>query len=178
MSSSPLTEVIYREQTFRFAADALGGTRTAPLLKPAEVMLLDWAYATAKAETLKEVTLLHDRAGVLCTCVRAAKKYFVSDNLRHVERMHTHHGVNQASPTPQRFSLLSLDKPGAEINLLHLPKSLELFEQYLLTVARTATPNTRLAAAFQTKYFTPQLLKVAGKYAAKVSQSRAFKKTR
>ncbi len=178
MRQPPLLQVRYRDQTFRLPANALGGTRTAPLLKPAEVLLLDWAYATGKAAELEAVTLLHDRAGVLCTCVRARQKILLSDNLLHAERMQQVYAQHHQAPVPLVVDLLEDNRPGTVLNLLHVPKSMALFEQYLAAVARTAGPETRLAAAFQTRYFTPQMLAIAEKYAAGVEQSRAFKKAR
>lgn len=178
MQKTGYQTIIYRGQTFRLAATALGGTSTAPKLKPADELLLDWAYETGGGEALPEVATLHDRAGVLCTSVRARKKVFVSNNHQHYLRLLAHYERNALAPPPANEDLLAPPAHPAEINLLQVPKSLELFELYLRYVALGAGPQTRLAAAFQTRHFTPKLLEIAARYARTVTQSLAYKKAR
>ncbi|MFK8163197.1 MAG: class I SAM-dependent methyltransferase [Lewinella sp.] len=178
MPKTSFKTITYQEQQFDLPANALGGERTAPKLKPADELLLDWAYETAGATTLEAIGIYHDRAGVLCTCVRAQKKRFVTNNSRHHIALKTSYEKNGMSSVPGLVSPLEVPTSGIRINILQVPKSLELFELYLHHLASTAGPETQLAAVFQTRNFTPKLLDIAGKYAAAVHQSRAYKKAR
>lgn len=178
MKASTYKQVTYRDARYNLPAKALGGTRLAPMLKPADELLLNWAYDTAGSEKLPSVALYHDRMGVLCTCVRAQRKRFVSNDVRHHQRLLDAYERNGLGPAPNNLNLLELPTKGEPFNLLQVPKSLELFELYLRHIAATANPETKLASAFQTRHFTPRLLDIAAKYAGTVTQSRAYKKAR
>lgn len=178
MKTPTYKKITYRKSSHHLPAKALGGTPQAPKLKPADELLLDWAYDTAGSEELPTVALYHDRMGVLCTCVRAQKKRFVSNNFQHHQRLLSSFERNELGPAPDNLNLLETPAEGATLNLLQVPKSLELFELYLRHAAATAGPETKLAAAFQTRHFTPRLLEIAAKYAGTVTQSRAYKKAR
>jgi 16S rRNA G1207 methylase RsmC len=65
-----------------------------------------------------------------------------------------------------------------ELVLMQVPKSLDLFELYLASATFTAGPGRRIAAAFQTRHFSPKMVEIAEKYAGTVNQSRAYKKAR
>ncbi|MEM9527680.1 MAG: methyltransferase, partial [Bacteroidota bacterium] len=203
MADQDMVAIQFRDKAYSFPAAALGGTKEAPKLKPADELLLNWAlaiitgagYAPAalapspaervgegggRGQTLQTANLLHDHYGVLTTCLPIASKAFCSDNVLHLHRMHAIFSANHGdeTPLPPAVDIVTEALPTAPLNLLHLPKSLDLFEIYLLKVAATSGPTTRLAAAFQTRHFTPRMLATAAKYANTVSQSRAYKKAR
>jgi 23S rRNA (guanine1835-N2)-methyltransferase len=170
--------ITYREQQFDLPVNALGGERNAPKLKPADELLLDWAYDTAGTSELEAIGIYHDRAGVLCTCVRAQIKRFITNSSGHYSSLESSYGKNGLAPVPELVSPLKIMPSGIKINILQVPKSLELFELYLHHLAATAGPETQVACVFQTRYFTPKLVEIAGKYATEVKQSRAYKKAR
>ena len=175
--AKPLT-VSHNGRRYTFPANALGGTPKEPKLKPADELLLNRAAEQSPDLAAEAITLYHDREGVLCTCARAQTKRFVSNNFLHQQRMLAAYANNGMASTPEIVDVLEPTAEGTNINLLQVPKSLELFELYLRHVAQTATPDTTLECAFQTRHFTPRLLEIAAKYAASVSQSRAWKKAR
>jgi 16S rRNA G1207 methylase RsmC len=178
MRKPRLLSVTHNGQQLSFPANALGGSPKEPKLKPADELLLNWADEQAPDLSKGAISIYHDREGVLCTCVSAKKKHFVSNNFLHYERMLAGYERNQSGIPPENKKLLETPVEGAEINLLQVPKSLELFELYLRHIALTATPETKLACAFQTRHFTPRLLEIAARYATSVTQSRAYKKAR
>ncbi|WP_020569125.1 class I SAM-dependent methyltransferase [Neolewinella persica] len=178
MPSPSYKTITYQDQRFQLPANALGGERNAPKLKPADELLLDWAYETAGTTELEDIGIYHDRAGVLCTCVRAQKKRFVSNSSGHYSSLKSSYHKNGLGPVPDLVSPLEVMPSGIRINILQVPKSLELFELYLRHLAANAGPETHLACVFQTRYFTPKLVEIAGKYATEVKQSRAYKKAR
>lgn len=169
--------ITYRNLPFTFPADALGGTATAPKLKPADELLLNWL---AEQEDTSPVAIYHDRNGVLSTCLFDRQRTFLSDNVTHQQAALEH--------------LLTADHPGRRLPeignplepltkehglvLMQVPKSPDLFELYLAGIAALAGPRRRIAAAFQTRHFTPRLLEIANRYAGDVNQSRAYKKAR
>ncbi|MCT4581203.1 MAG: methyltransferase [Flavobacteriales bacterium] len=64
------------------------------------------------------------------------------------------------------------------LGLLKVPKSIDLFELYLAQIHQNLTDDGRIICSFMTKYFTPQLLKVASKYFEDIQQTKAHKKAR
>lgn len=178
MRKPKLLSVSHKGKALTFPANALGGSPKEPKLKPADELLLNWAAEQSHDLATEAVTVYHDREGVLCTCVSAQKIHFVSNNYLHHERMRAGYERNKSGAAPENENLLAAPVKGTKINLLQVPKSLELFELYLRHVALVATTDTRLACAFQTRHFTPRMLEIAAKYAASVTQSRAYKKAR
>ncbi|MBC6993274.1 methyltransferase [Neolewinella lacunae] len=175
MIDPQLTTVHYAGRPYRLPLLALGGTASAPLLKPAEVLLLDWARQQPPGPALA----LHDHFGVLTTCLEGRERTMASDNAVHHQRLAFAFRSNfgEDGLLPRSFDLFTPPPPPA-LALLHLPKSLDLFAEYLHYVAAAASPATHLAVGFQTRHFTPRLLAVAAAYAGKVEQSRAYKKAR
>ncbi|WP_187270865.1 class I SAM-dependent methyltransferase [Neolewinella aurantiaca] len=178
MRKPKLLSVNHNGQSLTFPANALGGSPKEPKLKPADELLLNWAAEQCADLATEPVSVYHDREGVLCTCVGAQNKRFVSNNYLHHQRLLASYERNKTGTAPANENLLETPARGTSINLLQIPKSLELFELYLRNVALRATPETKLACAFQTRHFTPRLLEIAAKYAASVTQSRAYKKAR
>lgn len=179
MAQMGTVQVSFGGQDFLLPPLATGGSAAEPKLKPLDELLLNWAYGEEGPRQLPAATLLHDEFGVLTTCLQAEHCCFVSDNILHHDRMHEsfrlNHGAEASLPEHQAPAG---PKAAQAINLMRLPKSLDLFEVYLQRVAASATPETRLAVGFMTRHFTPRLLEIARKYAATVSQSRAYKKAR
>ena len=173
-----LNTVRYRGQDYKFSARALGGTAEEPRLKPADELLLDWLHE-ANAEGLPHtVALYHDHWGVLTVCAAAQRKVYLSDNLLHGYRKKAHHKLNFGKYGPKPTSLFADPLPGADYYLMHLPKTLDLFEFYLATIVAHARPGARVAVAFATKHFTPRAVSLAERYAGRVTQSKAYKKAR
>ena len=156
----PTLTVTYAGQPYRIPRAAAGGTAAAPTLRAGEELLLDWLAERPAGP----VNVLNDVDGVLATVLgqRAAARV--------VHRL-------AGPPAPPVYSVLA-DFPPAAPNLLLLPRSLDTFEQYVAAVARTAGPDTALAVAFPTRFFTPRLPEIAARYARGVAQSRARRKYR
>lgn len=178
MQKTRLLTVTHNGKKLSFSANALGGSPQEPKLKPADELLLNWATEQRPDLEQESITIYHDREGILCTCVPARKKVFVSNNYLHRQRMIAAHERNGITNNSVAGDVLKPGPEGTRINLLQVPKSLELFELYLHHVTTTAGPETSLACAFQTRYFSPRMLEIAAKYATSVTQSRAYKKAR
>lgn len=169
--------VPYQGREFELPAEALGGVRGAPLLKPADELLLNYWWERAGAELLT----LHDHFGVLTTVATSfgAAVTHCSDN-------YTHHRRVRESLTANALTAKAVGQPipnfapaaSPQLALLHLPKYLDLFEFYLRQLTPQVPLDFQLATAFQTRHFTPRILEIANRYAGKVEQSRAYKKAR
>jgi 23S rRNA (guanine1835-N2)-methyltransferase len=175
------TSVVYRNRTYRFSGQFLGGLSDAPRIKPADELLLNWAYETTGSESLPPTAVYHDRGGVLVTCLEAEEIHVISDNVGHREQAMVHHRANHPaarSPVNTEHSVFDPTPTAVELVMMHVPKSLELFELYLAGIAHLAPPGRQVAASFMTRHFTPRMLDLAARFAGKVAQSRAHKKAR
>ena len=145
--------------------------RSLTVLSAADRLLIDWAAgeATPDAPTL----VLHDRFGAVALSLSGAVQFVASFHSQETAlQLNTDH---RAVPVTR---LLEEPLQAVRRAVMRIPKSLALFEFYLAYVAASAKPDTRLAAGFMTRHFTPRLLEIAGKYAGQVRQSRAVKKAR
>lgn len=175
------TTVLYREQTYRFGRNFLGGLREAPAIRPADELLLNWAYATAASNPLPPTAVYHDRGGVLGICLAAGEAHLCSDNIRHREQFDLHYRWNAAIDQPAAPTHHGIFEPlpaAVSLVLMQVPKSLELFELYLRGITHRAPGERKVAAAFMTRHFSSGMLDVAARYAGGVEQSRAHKKAR
>jgi len=66
----------------------------------------------------------------------------------------------------------------ADIGLMQIPKSLDLFRYFLHKLSESITNDGLVLCAFMTKYFTPGILEIADDYFENVEQSLAKKKSR
>lgn len=171
-----MPQITYQDKAFTFPATALGGTKDAPRLKPTDELLLNWLAEQAAGP----LAIYHDREGVLSTCCYDRERHLIADNVNHHQAA-MEHLLTVTHPgrcLPERFSPLEPLGADRELVVMQIPKSPDLFELYLAGIAATAGANRRVAAAFQTRHFTPKLLEIAERYANDVSQSRAYKKAR
>lgn len=176
----------YNDLTFTFPAGALGGTRDQPKLKPADELLLDWLAERDDGP----VAIYHDRKGVLSTCLYDRERYVVTDNIVHEQAvMERLLNVEQEDRKLHRVGDALQPLPGEYRSVvMQVPKSPDLFESYLAGASALAGAGAqgggaagagrRIAAVFQTRHFTPKLLKIAQRYAGDAQQSRAYKKAR
>ncbi|THH41722.1 class I SAM-dependent methyltransferase [Neolewinella litorea] len=144
--------------------------RSLRVMSAADELLLEWGAQQLTAED--QPLVIHDRFGAV-TLSLPGHPVFLSSFHSQEEALRR----NASSAMPRLATVFdhSVDVRHA---VMRVPKSLELWEVYLATLAHAAAPDLQVAAGFMTKYFTPRLLEVAGKYAGTVRQSRARKKAR
>jgi 16S rRNA G1207 methylase RsmC len=65
-----------------------------------------------------------------------------------------------------------------DMAIIKVPKSIDLFRLQLSEITKNLDEKGMVRGGFMTKYFTPQILSVAGKFFESVEQSRAWKKSR
>lgn len=76
-----------------------------------------------------------------------------------------------------RYALQPIEEK-LTIGILRIPKTIDLFELYLQQMHQALAKDGTIICPFMTKYFTPQVLKIAEKYFETITQSRAEKKAR
>jgi len=65
-----------------------------------------------------------------------------------------------------------------ELGIIKIPKSLELFQLLLFQLSKVLSEEGMVLCSFMTKYFSPQILKIANQFFEDVEQSKAWKKSR
>lgn len=62
--------------------------------------------------------------------------------------------------------------------IIKVPKSMNLFRFFLIQIHKNASKDTKVICGFMTKYFTKQMITIAGEYFDVQEQSLAWKKSR
>tara|TARA_R110002096_G_scaffold86990_3_gene199780 strand:- start:3904 stop:4995 length:1092 start_codon:yes stop_codon:yes gene_type:complete len=148
--------------------------------------LQPWAAAdelmlTILAETSpedKSIALLNDRFGFLATLLAESKPISVVGYKSQEKSLKMNLSKNDYEIDPKtRFSPLE-KLPTVDIGLIKIPKSVDLFRLNLHQIHNSLSKNGVVLCGFMTRYFTPQLLEIAGEYFDVVEQSKAWKKAR
>ncbi|MBK8621501.1 MAG: class I SAM-dependent methyltransferase [Saprospiraceae bacterium] len=127
----------------------------------------------------KNTAVFHDRFGFLSGNIDG-KKFDVIVYLKSQQkaiRINTENkglGVNIRFLTP--FDEFSGQK--WEVCIIHLPKSIEMWEIYLKMIHRFSDEKVEILTGFMTRHFTENWMEVAKKYFYNVRQSKAWKKAR
>lgn len=131
-------------------------------------------------EGLQEATTIiyNDQFGALGTVLNRAENYWVMANASHYKALQGNVIENNDSLVLQTVHPLDKLSFQPELAVLKVPKSLALFELYLVQVAQALASEGQVVCSFMTKYFTKQLLEIAGRYFEVVEQSLAWKKSR
>jgi len=66
----------------------------------------------------------------------------------------------------------------ADLGIISIPKSMELFRLYLRQIHSGLNENGEVICSFMTRHFTPQMLAIAGEFFDETDQSLAWKKSR
>ncbi len=87
--------------------------------------------------------------------------------------------ANQISKETIEFVFpLTVDLRKTDIAIVKIPKSMDLFRLQLINIARSLDNRGIVLCGFMTKYFTSQMLSIAGEFFESVEQSKARKKSR
>lgn len=141
----------------------------------ADEMLLDWVSETNN--NLEQLAIYHDRFGFLTAhlmqhnpitiTTQKSQKHTISSNFEY-----------HKLPAPRFESLLTPLSKAAELAIMKLPKSLDLFELMLWHVSNQSQKELTVVCGFMTRHFSKGMIEIAEKYFGTVTQSRAAKKAR
>lgn len=134
----------------------------------------------SEKETLHQTTaIFHDRFGYL-SCFLADQNPDIVIYLKSQQTAISKNlALNKININPNFITpfVHSVEKKW-EVVILHIPKSLDLFDLYLQIIFRFSDSNVVVYCAFMTRHFTKSMLKMAEFYFTDVKQSLTFKKSR
>ena len=127
----------------------------------------------------RKIIISHDRFGLL-TCLFHDRQPTSVIVLKSQEIAIHNNLKNNNLPSDKINFISPLDTLSQtfDLGLLRVPKSQDLFWLYLTQMSRCLAPDGEVIAAFMTRHFSPQLLKIASRFFESVEQSRAWKKSR
>ncbi len=165
----------YSLQRYPFTDD-----RSLRVSSAADTLLLSYAAKCLEGArgAAKPICLLHDRFGLLATCLHSAAPCFVASFHSQEKALAMQLASNKIPASTIRVCHLFDALPDSSLGLMRLPKSLDLFECYLAAFAQAATQDAELVVGFMTRHFSAGMLAVAARYATSLEQSKANKKAR
>ena len=127
--------ITYRDKQLKLPPHLAGGTPTSPMLRGSDQLLLDWAFENqAEAEP---INTFEDPEGLFKSLLPGSVNQIVSRLLAKKEQL----------DVESDFELLE-SWPAARLNIMRLPKSLELFD-FMLALSRfLLNPADRVAKVF------------------------------
>ncbi len=125
------------------------------------------------------IVIYHDRFGFLSTIL--ADKEPISVILFQSQKKSILQNLQENNISTDQvkfiYPLEALQNP-IQLSVIKIPKSADLFELYLQQLSTQLNDNSIVIAGFMTKYFSKQVIDIAHKYFADVSQSKAKRKAR
>ncbi len=136
-------------------------------------------YLNENSNLNSKITIANDSFGFLSTCLSNHTLNVIVNNKTQEESIVKNLAENKIKETN-----ITLVKPLEDIStevdfgLLKIPKGLDLFELYLNQIHKNISSDGTVICSFMTKYFTPQIIKIAAYYFEDIIQSKALKKAR
>lgn len=140
-------------------------------------------YVLLKLEEMdlssKTIAISNDRFGFLSTILNQYQPLIVIDRKSQRKAIEQNMAANNGEWHPQQErSPLSEIPETIDIGIISIPKTLDLFRLYLHQLTHSLKDDGIVICSFMTKYFSPQMLSIAGEYFEDVDQSLARKKSR
>mgnify|MGYP003626611117 CR=1 FL=1 len=135
-------------------------------------------FLSDKNISAESVVLVNDRFGFLATTLFNAKPISVTDAKSHQKAIERNYTSNSLVLKSKALLNPINELSEFEFGVIKIPKSLEEFEFYIQHLHQSLHPDGTIIGGFMTKYFTPQILEIAGKYFEEVEQTKAIKKAR
>ena len=130
-------------------------------------------------QTPKKIAIYNDRFGFLSCTLNEHRPLVVVDRKSQQRSIELNMKINEQQWDQKQLHLTLSELPEkVDIGIINIPKTMDLFELYLNHLSRSLSENGIAICSFMTKYFSPQMLSIAGKYFEEVEQSRARKKAR
>ena len=127
----------------------------------------------------KRVAIYNDRFGFLSANLNSQNPWIVTGYRSQKKAIEKNFESNGLSIDENRFVKLPEPVPEmVDINLVRIPKSMELFKLFLWLIYGKSDEKTVVVCSFMTKYFTPQMLKISNMFFEVAEQSKAKKKSR
>lgn len=121
--------------------------------------------------------IFNDRFGYL-TCHLAEHIPLVISNYRSQEKAILQNMSTNHLGKPHFLNALEKNAVPSSLGIIKIPKSMDLFRLQLHQLCDQLTDDGQVICGFMTKYFTPQIVKIAEVYFEQVTQTKAWKKAR
>lgn len=140
-------------------------------------------YVLLKLEELErnlgKIAIYNDRFGFLSCILNEHKPLVVVERKSQQRSIEQNMDLNKLQwDREQQCSPLSELPEKVDVGIINIPKTMDLFELYLNHLSRSLSEDGMVICSFMTKYFSPQMLSIAGDYFEEVEQSLARKKSR
>jgi len=131
------------------------------------------------AQKSKTAIISNDTFGFLTCHLQNYDPFIVIE--RQSQKRSIEKNLSQNGLKPDSIKWLSPLQPlpdKADLGIISIPKSMELFRLYLRQIHSGLKENGEVICSFMTRHFTPQMLSVAGEFFEETDQSLAWKKAR
>lgn len=130
-------------------------------------------------QTSKKIAIYNDRFGFLSCTLNEHKPLVVVERKSQQRSIQQNMKINELQWDQENLHYPLSELPEkVDVGIINIPKTMDLFELYLNHLSRSLSEDGIAICSFMTKYFSPQMLSIAGKYFEEVEQSLARKKTR
>ena len=127
----------------------------------------------------KSTAIYNDRFGALACLLHTHLPYSII-NYKSQEKAHLLNFEENKLDVNKEYWLNPLSEiPSTiEMGLIKIPKSMDLFQLQLFQLSKALSEEGVVFCSFMTKYFSPQMIKIANQFFEVVEQSKAWKKSR
>lgn len=170
-------EYTYNNKSFVFERYPKTEQRSLQPWNAADELILEHFESSEKEES--NVSIYNDRFGFPACFLHEYSPNVIINFASQQKAIVQNLEANQLSKDKINFiePLSNLDK-NINIAVLKTPKSMDLFRLQLIQISKSLSENGIVLCGFMTKYFTPQMLDIAGEYFENIAQTKAFKKSR
>ncbi len=149
--------------------------------------LLPWSAADemmiskvlSEEPSKKRILIINDRFGFHTTVLAEFKPETVVSRKSQEKGISKNLENNNISPVLiKNIPLGEIPEEKADIILIRVPKSLDLFKTYLSVGAKSCHENSQVLCGFMTRHFSKTMLEHADHYFESAEQTRAMKKAR
>lgn len=140
-------------------------------------------YVLLKLEEMelssKTLAIYNDRFGFLSSTLSHLSPLVIIDRKSQQKSIEKNLSTNNLTWEPgQWLSPLDEISGTVDIGIIQIPKTLDLFRLYLNHLVPSLADEGLVICSFMTKYFSPQMLNIAGEFFEEAEQSLARKKAR
>ena len=169
--------ISYKDIDYNFSRYPATSNRSLQPWSALDGHLLNYAEQVDIKEN--STVIYNDRFGVLA-CLLHTHLPFSIFNYKSQEKAHVLNFEENKLDINREYWLNPLSEiPSTiEMGLIKIPKSMDLFRLQLFQLSKALSEDGVVFCSFMTKYFSPQMIKIANQFFEVVEQSKAWKKSR
>lgn len=168
----------FRNQTYITNRYPKSANKTLRAWSAAEEYILRYIAENEVVLQGGQLAVYNDRFGFLSQFLSAFSPQIIIDKKSQEQAIISNFLDNKISLRKEQCIPILQAKEQVVFAIVRVPKSLEMWRLYLYEIAKYSQGNVQVVAAFMTKYFSPQIIKIAEEFFGKVEQGRAWKKSR